>query len=98
MCFFTSICIYICICIYVYIYINTLGALRNPRQNLLNSHSGPRKCEVQACGAEHQEGPQRREGQSWGCQGHTPRGSRYLIIQELELKDKYYYGCWDLIP
>ena len=27
-----------------------------------------------------------------------PRGSRYLLIQELELQDHYYYSFWDLIP
>ena len=28
----------------------------------------------------------------------TPRGSRYLVIKELGLKDHDYYGFWDLNP
>ena len=27
-----------------------------------------------------------------------PRGSSYLIIKALGLKDHYYYRIWDLIP
>ena len=29
---------------------------------------------------------------------HPVRGSRYLIIKELELKDHDYYGFWGLSP
>ena len=29
---------------------------------------------------------------------YLPRGSRYLIIKELRLKDHNYYGFWDLSP
>ena len=33
-----------------------------------------------------------------GSELPIPRGSRYLIIKELGLKDHYYNGFWDLIP
>ena len=32
------------------------------------------------------------------CLGQLPRGSRYLIMKELGLKDHDYYGFWGLSP
>ena len=36
----------------------------------------------------------RCHGDTWGNVLHHPRGSRYLIIKKLGLKDHLYHGLW----